>query len=183
MALAHVYLAPGFEEVEALTIVDVLRRAGVDTRLIALDDRLAVSGAHDVVVQADLAFAAVHDQLADVIVLPGGPGTQALLAHEGVCARVQAHQHAGKRVAAICAAPSVLAKAGVLQGRRATCFPGYEDRLAEGGATLCGYNVVVDGLITTGRGPGVAGLFALELARQLAGDAKAQETGRAMLYL
>ncbi|TJZ69778.1 DJ-1 family glyoxalase III [Chitiniphilus eburneus] len=183
MPLAHVYLAPGFEEVEALTIVDVLRRAGVETLLVALDDQLSVTGAHDVVVQADRAFAAVEGQLADAIVLPGGPGAEALAAHPGITTRLRAHQSAGKHVAAICAAPSVLSRAGVLEGRKATCFPGYEEKLRAGGAEYAGYNVVQDGQFTTGRGPATAGLFALELARQLAGEEAALKVGRAMLYV
>ncbi|BCL75701.1 4-methyl-5(B-hydroxyethyl)-thiazole monophosphate biosynthesis protein [Jeongeupia sp. HS-3] len=184
MATAHVYLAPGFEEVEFVSIVDVLRRGGVFVTSIALDDELAVEGAHGMVIQADLPFGAVDGELADAIILPGGgPGTQALAASNELAIRLQAHQAAGKRVAAVCAASTVLAKAGVLQGKAATCFPGCEPVLAEHGATVRSDQVVTDGLITTSRAAGTSGLFALELLRLLAGEAKATSVGRAMLYL
>ncbi|GHD57404.1 DJ-1 family glyoxalase III [Jeongeupia chitinilytica] len=184
MATAHVYLAPGFEEVEFVSIVDVLRRGGVFVSTIALDDTLSVEGAHGIVIQADLPFAAVDGEIADAIVLPGGgPGTQALAASADLADRLRAYRDAGKRVAAVCAAPTVLAKAGLLEGKSATCFPGCEPVLAGHGATVSTYQVVTDGLITTSRAAGTSGQFALEVLRLLAGDAKALEVGRAMLYL
>ncbi|KAF0814096.1 putative cysteine protease YraA [Andreprevotia sp. IGB-42] len=184
MPTAHVYVAPGFEEVELISIVDVLRRADVQTTLVALDHTLAVRGAHDVTVQADATFASMEGQLADAIVLPGGgPGTDALAACLPLYDRLRAHHDAGRRVAAICAAPTVLAKAGLLQGKAATCFPGREPVLAEHGAKVTNYQVVTDGLITTSRGPATAGLFGIELVRLLVSDAKAVEVGRAMLYI
>ncbi|AOX99764.1 DJ-1 family glyoxalase III [Jeongeupia sp. USM3] len=184
MATAHVYLAPGFEEVEFVSIVDVLRRGGVFVSTIALDDELAVEGAHGIVIRADLPFSAVDGELADAIVLPGGgPGTQALAASAGLADRLRVHLAAGRRLAAVCAAPTVLARAGVLDGKAATCFPGCEPVLAEHGATVSTYQVVTDGLVTTSRAAGTSGLFALEVLRLLAGDARALEVGRAMLYL
>lgn len=184
MSLAHLYLADGFEEVEMITVADILRRAGVDTRLVSLTEKLAVTGAHEIVVQADIPFSAAHGQLADAIILPGGgPGTQNLLACNELHERLRAHLAAGKHVAAICAAPMVLAKAGILAGRNACCFPGCEAALTEGGATVTAYNVVIDGLVTTSRGAGTAAVFGLELARQLAGEAKATAVGRAMLFI
>lgn len=183
MKSAHLYLAPGFEEVEAIGIADVLRRAGVDLHLVSLSEELAVRGAHGIEVKADLPFAAA-DGLVDAIVLPGGgPGTRNLLASQPLAERLRAHHAAGKRVAAICAAPMVLAAAGLLEGRRACCFPGCEEDLRRGGAELSAYNVVTDELITTSRGPGTAALFGLELARLLVGEGKALEVGRAMLVV
>ncbi|SMC22175.1 4-methyl-5(b-hydroxyethyl)-thiazole monophosphate biosynthesis [Andreprevotia lacus DSM 23236] len=184
MPTVHVYIAPGFEEVELITIVDVLRRAGIETTLVALDEQLAVRGAHDIVVQADAGFAAVAELQADAIVLPGGgPGTQALGDCLPLHERLRAQAAAGRRVAAICAAPTVLAKAGVLQGREATCFPGLEQVLAEHGAKVSNYQVVTDDIVTTSRGPATAGLFGIELARLLVGHDKALAVGRAMLFL
>ena len=183
MPSAHVYIAPGFEETELVTVVDVLRRGDVTTTLVALDDQLAVRGAHDIVVMADVAFSAVVQQ-PDAIVLPGGgPGTQALAACLPLHERLREQHNAGRRVAALCAAPTVLAKAGLLRGAAATCFPGLESVLAEHGATVTNYQVVTDGLVTTSRGPATAGLFGLELLRLLVNDAKALEVGRAMLFL
>ncbi|MBM3115318.1 DJ-1 family glyoxalase III [Jeongeupia naejangsanensis] len=184
MATAHVYLAPGFEEVEFVSIVDVLRRGGVFVSTIALDETLAVEGAHGIVIQADLPFSAVDGELADAVILPGGgPGTQALAASTALAERLRAHLVGGHRVAAVCAAPTVLARAGILDGKAATCYPGCEPVLTEHGATLSHYPVVTDGLVTTSRAAGTSGVFALELLRLLVDDAKAREIGRAMCYL
>ena len=183
MPIAHIYLAEGFEEVEMVSVADILRRAGVEVQLVSLTEKLAVTGAHAITVQADIAFSAAS-KLADAIILPGGgPGTQNMLASTALHARLNAHLVAGKQVAAICAAPMVLAKAGILQGRKACCFPGCENSLVEGGATISAYNVVTDSLITTSRGAGTAAAFGLALARLLVGDDKATEVGRAMLFI
>ncbi|WP_028454402.1 DJ-1 family glyoxalase III [Chitinilyticum litopenaei] len=184
MALAHVYLAPGFEEVELITIVDVLRRGGVDTRLVALDEAEAHTGAHGITVAADLPFSTAANAAPDLIVLPGGgPGTQALLVSVALHERLRAQHAAGRRVAAICAAPMVLAQAGLLNGIDACCYPGCEGALVDGGATVSAYNVVEAGAITTSRGPATAASFALTLLQQLTDAATAQQVGRAMLYL
>ncbi|MDR3413046.1 MAG: DJ-1/PfpI family protein [Formivibrio sp.] len=183
MTIVHIYVAEGFEEVEMISVVDVLRRAGVETRLVSLTEKLAVTGAHSITVQTEIPFSAATE-LADMIILPGGgPGTQNLLASTALHDRLHAHLASGKRVAAICAAPMVLAKAGILKGRNACCFPGCEAALIDGGATITAYNVVTDGQVTTSRGPGTAALFGLELAKLLVGDAKATEVGRAMLFI
>ena len=183
MPIAHIYVAEGFEEIEMISVADILRRAGVEVWLISLDEHLPVSGAHAITVHTDFPFSAVTD-LADAIILPGGgPGTQKLMASTALHDRLHAHLNAGKQVAAICAAPMVLAKIGILKGRKACCFPGCEDNLVEGGATINAYNVVTDGQITTSRGAGTASLFGLELARLLVGDDKATEVGRAMLFI
>ncbi len=183
MPIAHIYVAEGFEEVEMISVADILRRAGVEVQLVSLTEKLAVTGAHAITVQADMPFSAAR-HLADAIILPGGgPGTQNLLASTALQERLHAHLDAGKHVAAICAAPMVLAKAGILKGRNACCFPGCEAALVDGGATVTAYNVVTDGQITTSRGPGTSAVFGLTLARLLAGDEKATEVGRAMLFI
>ncbi|WP_148716293.1 DJ-1 family glyoxalase III [Chitinolyticbacter meiyuanensis] len=184
MPQVYVYLAPGFEEVEAVTIADVLRRAGVTVQLVSLTEELAVKGAHDIVVQADLPFSKTVDKVVDAAILPGGgPGTQYMLKSQPLIDALGQFRFSDKPVAAICAAPMVLAKAGILNEVHATCFPGCEPQLTEGGAIVTAYNVVKDGAITTSRGPATAGLFALELARQLVGEDKATQVGRDMLYL
>ncbi|KAF7600321.1 MAG: DJ-1 family protein [Candidatus Dactylopiibacterium carminicum] len=181
MPSVDIYMAEGFEETELVTVADVLRRAGVETRLVSLDGQKSVRGAHDIVLEADLGFADIGAQ-PDMIVLPGGgPGTRRLRESEPLSQRLRAQIDAGGRVAAICAAPTALAAAGVLQGRRACCFPGCEDALREGGAEIAAYNVVTDGLVTTSRGPGTSAVFALELVTLLVGAPKARELSQAML--
>ncbi|WP_410498461.1 DJ-1 family glyoxalase III [Chitinibacter sp. S2-10] len=180
----HLYVAPGFEEVEMITIVDVLRRAGIETLLVSLTAGTQIHGTHGIAVHADVPFHHVAEQTPDMIILPGGgPGTQAMLTNTELHARLHAQVAAGKRVAAICAAPMVLAKIGLLNEKQATCFPGCETTLIEGGARISAFNVVSDGLITTSRGPATAALFALELVSQLKDAATATQVGRAMLYL
>lgn len=184
MPSAHIYLANGFEEVEMISVADILRRAGIETTLVALDESIHVSGAHAITVHADLPFSAMEGLIADAIILPGGGlGTENLLASEALHQRLRDHLAAGKLIAAVCAAPKVLAKAGILQGRKAICYPGCEAALLEGGAQISGFNVVVDGHIITSRGAGTSALFALEIAKQLMGEARASEVGRAMLFI
>jgi 4-methyl-5(b-hydroxyethyl)-thiazole monophosphate biosynthesis len=183
MSLVHVYAAAGFEEVELITIVDILRRCEINTTLVSLTEALEVKSAHQMVIRAELPFSAATAD-ADLIILPGGgPGTAALLAKTELHQRLQNQIKANRRVAAICAAPMVLAKIGLLANKNASCYPGCEAALIDGGATITAFNVYTDGLITTSRGPATAALFALELAAQLKGHAIAQEVGRAMLYL
>ncbi|XZG69500.1 DJ-1 family glyoxalase III [Chitinibacteraceae bacterium HSL-7] len=182
MPLAHVFLAPGFEEVEAVSIIDVLRRAGVDVTTVSLAER-AVTGAHGITLEADALFSDVQGQTADVAILPGGgPGTQFMQQHSGLHDSLKTHRNAGKLLAAVCAAPTVLAKTGLLNGVRATCFPGCEPVLLAHGATLEAYNVVTDNGITTSRGPATAAHFAIEVARQLVGEEAARAVAQAMLY-
>jgi 4-methyl-5(b-hydroxyethyl)-thiazole monophosphate biosynthesis len=183
MSLVHVYIAPGFEEIELTTMVDVLRRCDIPTQLVSLNDNLLITGAHALTLQADLRFAEAVEP-PDLIVLPGGgPGTAALMAHTDLHQRLTAQIAAGRRVAAICAAPMVLAKIGLLKDKQACCYPGCETTLIEGGAKVSDTAVTSDGLITTSRGPATSGLFALALTEQLKGEAIAQQVGRAMLFL
>jgi 4-methyl-5(b-hydroxyethyl)-thiazole monophosphate biosynthesis len=162
-------LAPGFEELEAVTIVDVLRRAGVEVVTAALGANPVV-GSHDVAVHADRTLDDVLAEDFDMVCLPGGmPGTRHLREDPRVLELVRRHAARRAHVAAICAAPSVLAAAGVLEGRRATSFPGFLD--ATGGAMPSSQPVVVDGRVVTSRGPGTALDFALVLVEELAGPA------------
>jgi 4-methyl-5(b-hydroxyethyl)-thiazole monophosphate biosynthesis len=162
-------LAPGFEELEAITIVDVLRRAEVEVVTAALGANPVV-GSHGIAVHADRALADVLAEDFAMVCLPGGmPGTQHLREDPRVLELLRRHAARRAYTTAICAAPSVLAAAGLLQGRRATSFPGFLD--AASGAALSVQPVVVDGGIVTSRGPGTALDFALALVAELQGEA------------
>lgn len=179
---AIVVLAEGFEEIEAVTPVDILRRAGVDVALVGLDS-LDVTGAHGIVVRADRLLGDTEDDEEKAIILPGGlPGAVNLAASEKLGRILQAQAHAGRIVAAICASPAyVLAPLGILDGRRATCYPGCEERFGPT-TTLVEKSVVVDGNILTSRGPGTAFAFGIALARVLADYETADEVEQAMLH-
>ena len=161
-----VFLANGFEEVEAITPVDIMRRAGLDVRTVSIYDSPMVTGAHKVPIQADMVFCQVDFSQVDLIVLPGGlPGSTNLDACEPLCQAIKKHTEEGKPVAAICAAPLVLGHLGLLVGRKATCYPGVEPKLT--GATCTGAMVEVDGNIITGKGPAAAFEFGYTLVEQL----------------
>ncbi|KPV41053.1 hypothetical protein AN478_03770 [Thiohalorhabdus denitrificans] len=175
MSRVVVPLVEGFEEVEALTIVDILRRAGVDVVTAAVAES-PVRSSHDVPVGADTTVAAVKDDPeVEMVVLPGGPGTPRLAESPDLKALVQRLRDADREVAAICAAPSVLAEFGVLDGKRATSFPAVKEKLTAVGVDYQEDTVVRDGKVTTSRGPGTAMDFALELVGILEGPAKRDE--------
>lgn len=165
MACVCVLLAEGFEEIEAITIIDVLRRADIET-VIAGVTGTEVEGSHGIRVTADVTLDAASGRPWDLLVLPGGmPGAANLRDDARVQAMLRAQRERGGRIAAICAAPIALARAGVLEGRAATSFPGFEDQL--GNVSYRSDPVVVDDGIITSRGPGMALPFALELVGQL----------------
>ena len=160
-----VLLHNGFEELEALSPVDMLRRAGADVRTVGMSDRVAV-GAHGIAVVCDLLFDEVEQEAVDTVILPGGlPGATNLDADERVDALLEGVYAAGGRLCAICAAPMILGKRGYLNGRRATCFPGFEEHLT--GSSVVDADVVTDGRITTARSVHAAMAFAEELCRLL----------------
>lgn len=174
-----VLLANGFEEIEAMTIIDVLRRAGVDLVTAAVSPG-PVQGAHKVVVQADRNLADAAKEAWDMVILPGGmPGSTNLRDDPKVLELLKRQAKEGKKIGAICAAPIALGKAGILKGVKATSYPGFQDQLA--GAIYQESAVVRDGKIVTSRGPGTAMAFALEIAADLAGKAKADELRMGML--
>ena len=165
-------LADGFEEIEFATIVDILRRAGIDVTAAGLKEG-ATNGAHSIKVIPDTSIDKVRADDFDAIVLPGGnPGFVNLGRSDKVLKLVKAMHDKNKYVTAICGAPSVLAKAGVIRGKRATISPGMEDALT--GARWSGERVVVDGKIITSQGPGTALEFAIKLVEILAGRTKAE---------
>ena len=169
MAKVYTFLADGMEEVECLGVCDVLARAGVEVKLVSVMGRRQVTGSHGFTVTADVLF------------LPGGlPGADHLRDHEGLAAMLKAHGAAGKRLAAICAAPGVLGGLGLLEGRRATCFPGFEEKLA--GAVCTGEGVVTDGPVTTGKGMGWSLDLGLELVRLLIDGETAEALKKKIQY-
>jgi 4-methyl-5(b-hydroxyethyl)-thiazole monophosphate biosynthesis len=173
---ALVPLAEGFEELEAVTIIDVLRRAGVEVTVAALATS-PVQGSHAIRVEADALLDAVQGDAFDAVVLPGGPAAKRLRDDERVKAVVRRLAKEGRLVAAVCAAPIALEAAGVLAGKRATVYPGNTLPSAE----QLEARVVVDGSIITSRGPGTALEFSLAVVAKLVGQAKADELARAMI--
>ncbi len=168
MKKISVFLAEGFEEIEALSVVDICRRAQIEVKTVSVTGHKQVMGAHGIAVHADEVFDAIDFNKMDGIVLPGGmPGTIHLGEHAGVVEQVKAFAANGKLTAAICAAPSVFANAGILDGKTATVYPGCE--AGEGINWITEPVVRVDNIIT-GKGPGVAALFALAVVEYLAGE-------------
>jgi 4-methyl-5(b-hydroxyethyl)-thiazole monophosphate biosynthesis len=162
-------LAEGFEEIEAVTVVDLFRRAGVEVQTAALAAR-DVTGSHGITIRADTALDAVTAADYDMIVLPGGmPGAEHLKRDPRVIALLQAFAAEGRYTAAICAAPAVLAHAGLLAGRAATGFPGFLTADSAPGLRLCDDPVVIDGRVVTSRGAGTAMEFGLALVELLVG--------------
>ena len=182
MAKVYVFLANGFEDVEALIPVDVLRRGGVEVVTVSTTDLPVVESAHGVGIGADAMFGDCDFADAELLMLPGGmPGASNLFAHEGVCAAVLEQYRAGKKVAAICAAPAVvLAQLGVLDGKEATCYPGFEQMFTN--AEYTGDLVTVDGQITTAEGPAAAFPYAYELLAQLTDQETADQIAEGMRY-
>ncbi|TAN71958.1 MAG: DJ-1/PfpI family protein [Gallionella sp.] len=173
MPKALVLLAQGCEEIEAVTVIDILRRAGVEVVSAGLDD-LPVLASRGVLLLPDTTLDNALEHSYQMVVLPGGqPGTNHLKADARVLKLVRQMAQQGKYVAAICAAPSVLATAGLLDGRKATCYPACLDGFPE--VDLQTGAVVEDGKLITSRGPGTAMDFALTLVERLVGKAKRQE--------
>jgi protein deglycase len=177
MKTALLLLADGFEEIEAVTIVDVLRRGDVAVTTASLSGR-HVRGSHDIIVQSDVSLDAVSVDNFDALVLPGGPAAQTLRDEARVQAIIRRAAAAGKLVAAVCAAPGALEAAGVLKGKRATAYPGTELP----SATRVEQSVVEDGNIVTSRGPGTTMAFALKLVERLSGAEIAKNTGEKLLF-
>lgn len=181
MEKAYIFLADGFEEIEGLTVVDILRRAGVEIQMVSMMGHKELTGSHGIPVVADAVFEKTDFSDGTLFVLPGGmPGTKRLAAHEGLATLLKEKDAEGKRLAAICAAPSVLGGLGLLKGKRAACYPGFEEALT--GAEVSFDPVVVSGNITTSRGMGTAIPFALALTEQLAGKEKADALAKGIIY-
>ena len=181
MSKAVVFFADGTEECEALLVIDLLRRAKVEVTVASAMGRKELVSSHKIHLTADALAEDVDYSDVDLVVLPGGiPGTPNLAANKTVTETCKAFAAAGKKVAAICAAPSVLASLGLLEGKNATAHAGFQDQLA--GAIVHDEEVVVDGNLTTSYGLGGAIPFALELVRQLAGKEEADRIQNAIAY-
>ncbi len=172
-------LAEGFEEIEAVTSIDVLRRAGIDVVTASLGE-LYVQGSHNIIIKADINISNIKNEDYAGILLPGGiPGATNLRDNERIIELIQKFANTEKLIAAICAAPIVLERAGVISNKRATSYPGFNEDMPS-----CKYQeerVVIDKNIITGRGPGVSMEFALEVVKFLVGSTKEKELKKGML--
>ena len=184
MKKAFVFLATGFEEIEAISIIDVLRRAEVETIIVTIpqeEDVFWVEGAHGISVAGDSLFDETDFAGGDMLILPGGmPGTDNLNAHNGLKNLIKEYHDQGKYIAAICAAPLVFGEMGLLKGKKAICYPSFEPRLI--GAEIAeNERVVVDGNIITSKGPGTAIEFALQLVELLVSKEEAEKWRNGMI--
>lgn len=179
--MMHLFLADGFEEIEAFTTLDILRRLGLDVRVTSISGARSVTGAHGIAVMADTLFRSVEVKNSEAFIFPGGmPGAKLLKQCDVLRKLIVAHHEEGKLLAAICAAPIVLANAGVLENKMVTCYPGFEKELT--GADVRDALVVVDGNIITAKGPGASVHFALAIAERFVG-AKQIEKLKADMFL
>jgi 4-methyl-5(b-hydroxyethyl)-thiazole monophosphate biosynthesis len=180
-----VFIAEGMEEIEALTVVDLLYRAGIPCETVSITNTNAVASSHDVTVVCDTEISNTRFDfdVYDMLVLPGGmPGTTHLGECEDLTEQVVRFVNEGRQVAAICAAPTVLANLGVLEGRHATCFPDLQQVLVDNGAILEQDEVVVDGNITTSKGMGTAIPFGLAIVAHYRGQEFADELARKIVF-
>lgn len=180
MKKVAVHLAEGFEEIEAIGIIDVLRRADLDVQVVSVTGNLFVTGAHQVKITADVLFNQVDYDRIDAIVLPGGmPGASNLNAHEGLKAQIEKFDREKKQLAAICAAPLVYGNLGILEGKQVVCYPGFESYLK--GADVLSVPVAESGNVITGRGPGAVLRFALKIVERMVSVEKANLLAKQML--
>ena len=175
-----IHLAEGFEEIEAVTIIDVLRRAGLEVVIVSVTGSLIVKGSHNIELKADFLFEKVDYTKGQMIILPGGmPGTKNLNEHDGLKIQILKYHENNKYLAAICAAPIVFGNLGILKGKRAVCYPGFEEHLR--GAEVSNNQCMIDNKLITARGVGAALNFSLELVRILVGEERAINLRKAML--
>ena len=181
MSKAIIFFADGLEECEALITVDLLRRAGVEVTIASVMGRAEIVGAHKIRILCDAVAESVDLSAADAVILPGGlPGTEHLYESALVRGAVQSFAEAGKLVAAICAAPTVPGRMGLLKGKRATCYPGCEGDLE--GADYADTETVTDGNFVTGSSLGAAIPFALAVIAWLDGQEKSDEVRKSIVY-
>ena len=181
MAKVYVFLANGLEEIEAITPVDVFRRAGIEVITVSITGSEFVKSAHNIIIKADKIFAECKFDDADLLVLPGGmPGATNLNEHQGLRCILIEHNLRHKKIGVICAAPLVLGGLGLLKGKKATCYPGFEKYLT--GAEYTADIVTVDSNIITGEGPAAAFAFAYALLEQIAGSKHVAPIREGMMY-
>lgn len=181
MGKVFIFLADGHEEIEALTVVDLARRAGIDIVTVSIKSERMVTGSHKIPIMADVCFDEIDCSEADMLILPGGmPGTKNLEAYEPLMAQIDAFAAAGKNISAICAAPTVFGHRGLLKGVKACCYPGMEGDLT--GADVTFDTVAVDGNIITSRGMGCAIDFALAIIAKLIDSETADRIAKSVVY-
>ncbi|MCL1844693.1 MAG: DJ-1/PfpI family protein [Defluviitaleaceae bacterium] len=176
---AFIFLTDGFEEIEAVTTLDILRRGGVSVVSVSLTGRHEVVGSHEIYVGADMLFDDLSGTEGAMLILPGGPGTANYKKHELFLELLRQHNEAGGKIAAICAAPTVLGGLGILDERVAVCYPALKDDLRA--AHFGQASTVTDENITTSKGPATSIDFALEILRIVKGDREAAEVAEGML--
>lgn len=181
MAKIGVFFAEGYEEIEALTVVDLCRRAGIEVTMVGVNDGAAVTGSHGISVQMDAGLDRVDFDSFDMLVLPGGmPGTKNLEACSRLMEELDRFYKGGKWIAAICAAPSIFGHRGYLKGRSATSYPGFESELE--GAVVTGAPAAADGNVITGQGMGAAIPFGLLIVEKLVSAEAAEQLARGIVY-
>lgn len=182
MSKVCVFFATGFEEIEALTVVDILRREKMDVDMVSITEEKKVTGSHKITVEMDKTLDEVDFAQTDMIVLPGGmPGTKNLEACAPLMEQVDTFFAKGKYIAAICAAPSIFGHRGILKGKAACCYPGWESHLE--GADVKMDAVAVDGHVITSRGMGTAVPFGLAIIEQLVGKEAAMQMKEGIVFL
>lgn len=180
MSIVYIVLGKGFEEMEAVVPCDLLRRAGVEARFVGIGG-LDIVGSRGITVHADCTQKDVRWNDGDMIVLPGGlGGVASIRADETVMQTVSDYAQKGKYVAAICAAPTILAQLGLTDGKKATCYPGMENEM--GNAEMCDADAVTDGKIITGRAAGAAFAFGLALISALRGAETAEKIAQEVVF-
>lgn len=181
MVRTAIFLADGYEEIEALAVVDIFRRAGIEMDMVSISDELLTNGSHKIQVMADKIIKDIDFAEYDMLVLPGGlKGMQNLEACEPLMQQIDAFFENNKYIAAICASPSIFGRRGILSGRQATAYPGFEEELA--GATVVDAGAVRCGHVITGRSMGSAIEFGLLLVETLLGKDKAEEIAKQIVY-
>lgn len=182
MKKAAIFFGTGFEEIEALTVVDILRRAGIEAVCVAIDDREQVTGAHHITVDMNAGISEIDFDSFDILVCPGGmPGTKNLEACKPLTEQIQRFYDEGKLIAAICAAPQIFGHMGILKGRKACIYPGMEAELA--GAEVVYDDVIKSDHVITSRGMGTAIPFGLKIVASLLDQETADDLGRKIVYI
>ena len=176
-----IFFAEGYEEIEALSVVDICRRCGLTIDMVSITQDCRVRGSHDIVVEMDKTFSEIDFEQYDMLVLPGGGmGTQGLEAHEELMKQVDAFYEAGKYIAAICAAPSIFGHRGILKGRKACCYPSFESHLE--GAQVTEGPVEISEHVITSRGMGTSIPFGLAIASVFCGKEAAEKMAQQIVY-
>lgn len=181
MAQALIFLAPGYEELEMMSVADILRRCSISLDIVSITDSLEVAGAHDITIKADKLFSEADFETAQMIILPGGiPGTPNLLAYTPLTDKIREFAAQGKWLSAVCAAPTVFASLGLLNGIKATCYPSHIPNLT--GAEYVEENVVTDGIFITSRGAGTSIAFAAAIAERFTDKDSVNQVLQSIIY-